>query len=555
MCLVAAMALSSTPVEAQFRDAFQVRGMVGFSADGYTSTGIGGRRAPVAGQAFAATSFSLWGMETGFNLAYSTDGDIHLRQSMNRIGLDFNTRLGRVAAGDVVPSFSRYSISGLQLRGGMVDLNPGTFNVGLAGGRSNRATGLTDGFVSARGVGETLEQWLYAARLGVDNRRGSYFNMTGVLGRDAASGIEPTSSVAPAENTTLSTDAGIVLLNGRVTLQAQLAGSAFTRDVRMAEAELDVLPFFFEPFFTSRAGSRFDLAGEGSVRLNLDAFSLTASFDRVQPGFYSMGLPHLRSDQQSFRVQPRIRLLDRRVNLGLTYGQARNNLLGAGLSTFQRTQMAGSLQARVSQAVMLSGNYSVHANENQPSAGAPDPQMAHQKHLIHNLSLTPVLTLQRGSSLHNLVFSGSYQTMLDRSSAVVNGTRDGFGFESYAGTLSYNLSLASGLAFSAMANAFQNNRGTRQMRVAGVNVGSGYGFFERALRIDLMLGLSATSAGIGDGVPALRASQWTSTANATYRLPNGNSVRASVRGFANQTGEVAGTFREATATLRYEHRF
>jgi hypothetical protein len=302
-------------------------------------------------------------------------------------------------------------------------------------------------------------------------------------------------------------------------------------------------------------GSSFDLAGEASVRLNFDAFSMNAQFDRVQPGFYSMGLPYLRSDQQSFRIQPRLRLLSRRLNLGLTYGQSRNNLLGSAQSTLERTQMGSTVQARLGEALVVSGNYLVHVNENQASPGVVDARLLHQKHLSHSVGLTPVVTLQRPSGTHSVMLTGAYQTMVDRSLPVLDGDRAAFGFSSYMGTVSYNVTLNSGLTLTSMANAFQSARGPSDTRVVGVNVGSGYGFWDQKLRFDVIAGVSTTETNTGRGDPPLQATQWTGTTNGTLRLATGNSVRLSVRGFSNATGATPGAFREGNVSLRYEHRF
>ncbi len=109
---------------------FAVGGSITFLGRGYTVSGIDARRPSGTGQVRAATTFSLFGLQSGLNILYSTD-DNNLRQSMNQVSFCGSWRWISVTAGTVRPDYLRYSVSGIHITGGMVELTPGWFHLSL----------------------------------------------------------------------------------------------------------------------------------------------------------------------------------------------------------------------------------------------------------------------------------------------------------------------------------------------------------------------------------------------------------------------------------------
>jgi hypothetical protein len=89
------------------------------------------------GQIMLNTNFSLFGLRSGFNMIYSTD-DNPLRQSLNKFYYQGSWRWLTVSAGDVAPRFTKYSLGGVTVRGGMVEMHPGILSVSATAGRTSR---------------------------------------------------------------------------------------------------------------------------------------------------------------------------------------------------------------------------------------------------------------------------------------------------------------------------------------------------------------------------------------------------------------------------------
>jgi len=625
----------------------QVRGGISASAQAYTVSGIDQRRAPATLETAANLSFNLLGLRSGLNLTYSTDQS-RLRQSVNQLAFNTTWGWGEVAAGDVNPSFAKYGLRGTTLRGGMIELDPQRVRLALAAGRSNEAIGPGDN-VSLRTV--SFQQMAYGGRAGYGRERGTHLYLTGVYVRDVVGSIDLSAAddvttlgadeaITPQENWNLTTDAGLALFQRRLSLQVQGTASLLTRDVRAPEIN-DLLPVSVG-FLTVRRGSYIDYAGEASLRLNLPAADLRASYERIQPGFKSLGVPQMRSDQERIRVQPTLSLLNRRLNVSLNGARTRNNLSNQLLSTAKRLQLGTTVQARIAQPLTVSASYMRLRNANDPAPGAPNPDQTQLLQITQTASLAPTLTIRRASGLtHALSVSGSYQTTQDQSRAVEQGLRPAVNTQNLSSTLSYSLQLPSGFSPSITGNFLTSDAGTSQTRVLGLNAGVGHAVLDRTLRLNLTAGWSrnrvttqqsaqsmltllnptidfaegdalaeGATAGTENALWTTRptyvrglddpssyawlvndllhgttaqvpsdlemlftkgiynpvmlnqlaqsfttiSSQWTATVSGAYELPNGDTLRLTVRGLISES-DTGRNFRESQATLRFQHRF
>lgn len=625
----------------------QVRGGVSASAEAYTVSGIDQRRAPATLETTANLSFNLLGLRSGLNLTYSTDQS-RLRQSVNQLAFNTAWGWGEVSAGDVNPSFAKYGLRGTTLRGGMVELEPARFRLGLAAGRSNEAIGPGDD-VSLRAA--SFRQMAYGSRVGYGREQGSHLYLTGVYVRDDASSIDlaatedvtalgANETITPQENWNLTTDAGLGLFQRRLSMRVQATASLLTRDVRAPEVD-DLLPASVS-FLTVRRSSYVDYAGEASLRLNLPGGGLRASYERVQPGFKSLGVPQMRSDQERIRIQPTLGLFNRRLTVSLNGAYTRNNLSDQLLSTAERRQLGGTVQARIAQPLTVSASYMRLRNANEPASDAPNPDQTQLLQITQTATLTPNVTIRQASGLtHALSVSGSYQTTQDQSRAVEQGLRPAVNTQNRSATLSYSLQLPSGFSPSVSGNVLTSDAGTSETQVLGINAGVGQAFLDQTLRLNLSAGWSrnkvttqqsaqsmltllnptidfAEGAALAEGggsdadqtlwttrpvyvrglddpsayawlvndllqgtteqVPSdlemlfskgiynpvmlnqlaqsfeTISSQRTATISGTYELPNGDTLRLTVRGLIS-TSDTGRNFRESQATLRFRHRF
>ncbi len=560
-------------------------GSLGFLSETYAVRGIDPRRPPAMGQIMLNTNFSLFGLRSGFNMIYSTD-DNPLRQSLNKFYYQGTWRWLTVSAGDVAPRFTKYSLGGVTVRGGMIEMQPGVLSVSATAGRTRRRIDFTDepGFRDP-----AFEQWLYGLRLGLGRQNGFRFAISGVYAHDVAGSIENWGNTFPSENISLTPEIGISMFQGAFRLESNLTFSAFSKDATSEELMLQEFPgsAFLTSIFAPRTSSRVDYAGEVSTNINAGPFRLSGGYERIQPGFISLGLGQIRSDQEMIRVRPQARLMKGRINIGGTWSRGQNNLMETRISTIYRQQIGTNANLRISPSLNLTVSYMQLHNENKPTyMSLPSVADMHQRQVSRNYMVTPTMVFRSGTMAHSVSVNTSYQVLDDQSPAVTVGIRPATGFTNLSTGISYGTTLPKGLSFNLAGNYLSNDTGAAQSTGYSMNASTGYSFFERRLTTNITLGWSQNGIeyvqmvdrtdpllqsqyikrvngqmqnnGIIEGEYVVR--QWSrqlmTNLSTSYRLPNGNPLRLMVRGLLSKPSENGGNaYDEFHATLRYEHRF
>jgi len=579
-------ARQTDPVRDTDIEPFAISGNIGFLSEGYAVSGIDQRRPSAMSQITANTHFSIFGFRSGINLLYSTEDD-RFRQSMNRFNFHGSWRWLTVSAGTVSPNFSKYSLGGIRVDGGMIEIAPQGFSLSLSAGRTRRSVEMSDqpGFREP-----SFERWLFAGRVGLGNRGRNEFAITGVYAYDVIRSIEDPGDVMPAENLSITPQFSLLLFQNRVTLESNVTVSAFTRDRRSDRLDLseEGIPEFVTAIFTPRRSSRVDFAGEAAAGIDLGSLRLNGGYERIQPGFRSLGLGRVRSDQQTYRFRPQLRIAGGRVNLAGQFSQSSNNLLDTRVSTTRRRQIGGNSTIRITGTVTFNLSYMRMTNENNPvdseAAGAAD---LHQRQVSQNFMLSPIITFRSNGAAHSISLNSSYQVLDDKSEAVVNGERPASDFDNINLGLNYGITLRSGLNLSAAGNLMKSKTETTEATGNAVNISAGYAFFDRSLNVSLNAGWSRNgtefsrviteeerranalmqASGQGelennqdDPLADYEVRRWSRqyklNLTASYRLPNGNPIRLIVRGVSSGMIEGEGReFNEFNTSLRYTHRF
>ncbi len=561
---------------------FTYGGSIGFLSEAYTVSGRPARRPPAMGRISANTRFSLFGMQSGINLLYSTD-DNALRQSANRFYFHGSWRWLTLAVGDVSPRFSKYSLGGVTVRGGMITLKPRGFTLMATGGRTKRKVDYRDepGFRQP-----AFEQWLYAARIGFGKQDGTQFALSAVYAYDVSTSIENWGNIYPAENLNFTPELNFSLFKGALRLENSVTVSLFSSDVTTTAYELDDVPGsdVLTQLFTPRTGSRVDYAADMSMRLQAGPFRMSGSFERVQPGFYSLGLGHIRSDQQMLRFRPQIRLGKGRVNIGGNVQHSRNNLLESRLLTVTRQQLGGNVHVRATNMLNFMFSYMQMNNANNPvDPTLPGMAEMQQEQMSRNFMFAPSLVIMSGPMTHTISVNSAYQTLDDQSQAALDGIRQPISFTNITTGLSYGTMLPGGLNMSLSGNYIHNEVQTTTNRGYAINTSSGYSFLENRLSTNVSVGWSRNGVEYvqiveeplpdpdlpvngdpshpngpleGEYIVRQWSRQLTMNLSASYRLPNGNPIRFMIRGLLSKAPEGTGRdFNEMQATLRYDHRF
>ena len=536
------------------------------STEAYSASGINGRRPGNSGAVFGAATAATAGLTYGLNFHLSTEDD-RLRQSMNRFALSASGERLQATAGDVSPVFSRFSMNGATVRGAYIDYRPARFVASLLAGRSQRAIDTGIGAAIRR---PAYDRSLFSARVGVGEETRDHVHLIGIVARDAPASGDPSFRAAPVENVSITPVFGVHLLERRLSVRGDLTASAFTQDTRAARADADAAPGMLG-FFTPRVGSRFDYAGHIESRYTHTAFSDTsvfdqitvlASYERVQPGFVSLGRPYTRSDQSIFRLQPQARLLDRRLQLGLDFTTRRNNLGNTRNATLHRNQLHLTTQAQLSPALFLHAGYLWMANANNPVLDDPANLFLKQRLVSQTLLLSPVLTVPIETLTHRFALTLAIQNLADKTDRHEAVDRRSVQFDNLTSTLSHAVILPSGLSINSGLSRISSKAPTTDVRALSLNAGLSAGLFGGKMNAGFNASVATTRLAFDPAAgadPDAEREQETSrqyglTLTGTYRVTSRDILRLNVRGFTTSQ-PLRGNFQEIQSTLRFEHKF
>jgi len=307
-----------------------------------------------------ATTSLFGGMSLGVDLVASTEG-VDVRQNVNQLGLSPTWWWGGLSVGDFAMDYSPYVIQGTRVRGGGVQVDPGSFRVSAQGGRAERAE------AAGGDPHQAFDRNMVAARGGVGRLDGSHLNMTLLKGWDTPTDrgliaidtlfldtipqdLRPQIDTRPQESLVASVDAGLRLLADRVTLRGEVATSLLTRDreASIVEDEGGVSgPGASLGGLTDvRVSTSLDHAYVGEAHLQLGPGRVDGRYERVGAGYGSLGLPYLMNDLRNWQVGGTYQALQGRVALQGRYIDQTNNVESQRRNTVDRLTTQLSVAAR-----------------------------------------------------------------------------------------------------------------------------------------------------------------------------------------------------------------
>lgn len=546
-------------------EVFNISGSISTEAHGYTTTRSANRRAPLGNVTTANASFSVLGFDSGINFRYNTD-DSELRQSINRVGFNGSWRWVSLSAGDVTPSWSSYSLRGTRVRGGHVELTPGEFIFEITGGRTQRAVGpQDDDEIQPRRL--SFERMLYGTRIGFgDQTRGHYFALSGFYARDDKNSITLPDSDAlleeqrnyspPAENLLISPEMHLSFFDQAFQLGIEATASTFTRDLtsnQIDPAESDV-PDFFGSLMNIHSSTRLGFAGTAHAAFNVSPFDVRLQYDRVNPGFRSLGLRSIRDDQQRYSADVGVEFFNQRLRLDNRIGYDQDNLLGNRVQTQQGFDYNVDATGQLSESMSLTVGYGIVSN----SVEATDPETATgtSDHTTQTFQFQPTYNIAIDDITHSISFSGFYQSFetITETQQADRAT----GGQTLNSTLNYSISFFDGLNLNTSLNGLVGDAAGSDMLNLGVNAGVGYSFFDGDLTTNVNFGGSRNKTTPAGGEADIQNISWqfNGRANLSYQILSSTSLDFSVRTNNNTISEGAGSgFSEFESRLSFSYRF
>jgi hypothetical protein len=376
----------------------------------------------------AAPQMTLFGeLRMGVEALLSSEGS-QFRQSVDQVGLNPTWRWITGHAGDFARDYSSLTMQGTRIRGGGIDLKPGSFDFSFQGGRAQRT-------VAAGSDGAAYRRDLFAAMIGYGKEGGNRISLSLLKAKDDPTSLEQqlvvidstvtdTSLTAdplrfattPQENLVVGLSGGLNLFQGAVIFTSQVGASLFTRDLRsqvIGDEGVGALGGIsaLQPLRISTSG---DIAFEGQLNLRLGPGGVRLGYEQIGAGYTSLGLPSLISDRTGYNVGGNISLFSGRLGLTADTKQQSNNLVDQKTAATDRLSNTGSVVLALTPA--FNNTFTVSTSNSVTGATEVAPGVD-----MFTLALTAGVNTRVNvlSKATALSLSYSYQTAEDRQPATI----------------------------------------------------------------------------------------------------------------------------------------
>jgi hypothetical protein len=361
-------------------------------------------------------TLQLYGMTLPFSFTL-TEQSRDFRQPLNRFGASPYYRWATFHMGYRSLTWSRYTLAGHSMLGAGVELAPGPVRVGFFSGRLSRAIE-PDSTAGAGVIQAVYKRTGYAMRIGAGDKD-RQASLVVLHGKDDAGSLNITASGAtalPEENLVVGLVAHAMIVP-RLSLDFEWARSAYTDNTESAGegdyegALLKLFGFLMDHRRTTREANAIDGAlawkdAWGDVKLR---------FERIDPGYRSMGAYYFNNDLQKITIEPTVSVFGRKLRAAASLGLQHDNL--SDNKDVQTNRVVGS--ARVDwmplpqyTAGVSYSNYSI----DQKAGRSPlDSTSTKISQATNNVGVTQTLSLVRERTAHNISLVWSLQDMQDKT--------------------------------------------------------------------------------------------------------------------------------------------
>lgn len=531
----------------------KISGEGGTYAELYSMSGMASRRPSSTGRIFFRPVITLFdNINIGFDLFLSTEGN-SAKQQMDQIGIHPEWSWGQAHLIDFSHEFSRYTLSGINIRGAGVEINPGIFRLHIVGGQTQRAV--------VSGPNESAySRYLFGVKIGIGKKESSHFDINIIKSQDELSSVSRDnfmtirqdsvqhdtgyiqkidtvySGVTPQENLIVGTNFILKLLNGKIQLRGEAAGSAYTKDMYSKDFEYDKIPDFATKVFKPKLSSNVDYVYHGEVRYQERLFNVRMGYRAIGPGYVSLGLPSMINDKKILDGGVGFNLFQGILTIQTSFSRQSDNIVKQKLFTTIRNELNITTSVRPTRELMFNINYVNNKMENDANN---DTLKLNNVNNAYNLSATYQFSL---FDLNHIVLTTyAYQTYED-----FNILRRGN--EVNAQNVMLNLTTMIGQQWN-VSTGFQINTVTIQKQnksTLGLSARVNNKMFSNKLNNSIAYSFNSSSASTSNNIQI----------QSMYSINQSNSVALNLRTTIFEgKPPTAFKFFENIASLSYTYRF
>jgi hypothetical protein len=463
---------------------FTLTGTLITAGEHYDIPGLDTRRPRNSARLYFNPTLSIYGLQLPFSFLLSTQ-ERSYNQPFNQFGVSPTYRWLTLHAGYRSLRFSEFTLNDAVILGGGAEVNQELFRVRGIYGRIRRAVeeDTTDAILAVyKRVG-------WAAGGGIGTKE-TYVNLNLLHAWDDATSLTRPlriTELRPAENVTAGLDGRLPIDGGRVVLDAEIAGSVFSRDAEQSVIENAEVPSAI--LMETRYSSRFNLAMRAGATYNAELWALRLEYARVEPEYETMGAVYTQNDYEDITAKPSFRLPDGSFRVAGSLGWRHDNLFDDRQFTIDRIIGSANVNWMPGPAFNIDGNYSNYSMAS--GAGSlPVNDSTRLDNVSESWSLSPRLALTGTNTQHFLMLLLTRQIFTDEN-LLTGASSDN---DVLTALLSYTLGFASGYGFSGSFLFTEVHTAFITNIVRGLTVEVNRSFFSNALNSSLSYAINLTRA-------------------------------------------------------------
>ncbi|MDY3345639.1 hypothetical protein PG326_10365 [Riemerella anatipestifer] len=382
-------------------------------------------------------SFTNQGSNLGYQVPFK----------FNRLSIAPKYKWIKAYIGDANMTFSPYTYNGLLFTGAGLELTPKTpLKVALMAGRLNKS-------VEDDGNSNTIPAYKrmgYGANLRWEKDKYK-LGVIGFYAKDELNSLKNTldsKNIFPQENLVLSVS-GAFKLRNNLEVYGEYANTAIINDLRASSNDV-IRKGFASRLLSANSSMESYSAYNTGVNLNLKKGMIGVRYERIDPGYRTLGAYYFNNDLENITFNSSFALLKDRLSLSTNIGRQRDNLDSRKAKQTSRWVGAFNASLKASEKLMITASYSnftmfTSKQLNQFNTINNNPLIIQQpkdsidyKQISQNTNINVNYILSSSKEkVQNINFNYSLNDMVNRENGIV---RKG-GLSRFHNTnLNYNLS-------------------------------------------------------------------------------------------------------------------
>lgn len=497
-----------------------INGSISANTVAYTASGIDSRRDPFNWFLQGNLNINLFGYNMPFSFSYSNQGR-QFAQPFNRFQFAPSYKWARAYVGNTSMQFSNYTLAGHMFNGVGVELSPGKWRLsGMYGTLLKAVPFDVNNKETYNNAAFSRKGWGWKA--GYEDQGNSY-SISFFRAKDDTSSlpfVPPDANLTPRENTAIAVAVKQNIAK-RVFADVEYSVSVLNRDARAIKTAADSSAGsfnFLKQVLSPTASTTYFDALQAGVGYTGNFYSLQLRYERVAPGYTTLGAYNVVNDMRNITVAPTLQLFNSRVQLAGNVGVQTNNLDKSKASSTRRFVGSGTIGVMPDEHWMINASYSNFSTYTRVRP-VHDPYFSNP---LDSLNFYQVSTSYNGSVAyqfgsktirHGLMLTMNYQLASDEQVAQQPAVTQKSNFYTANAGYTYN-QLEKGMTLTAGGNYYIQEMPGMRTTFVGPTLSAGKTLWKKKLRLNAASAYNITHAVVEQS--STRNSVWNGSLQAAF---------------------------------------